>query len=74
MSIINIFIWLWIFLILIIIFEPIQQKFSSKEGFTPKIRSFYYPYVRSFRIYKESFLNEYNDNYFIKKLKNMGIY
>ena len=58
----------------IILFQPIQQNYSTKEGFTPKIRSFYYPYLRSFRIYKESFLNEYNNNYFIKMLKNMGIY
>lgn len=74
MSNINIFICLWLFLILIIIFQPIQQKYSTKEGFTPKIRSLYYPYLRSFRIYKESFLNHYNNNYFIKMLQNMGIY
>jgi hypothetical protein len=74
MSIINIFIWLWIFLILIILFQPIEQKYFTKEGFTPKIRSLYNPYLRSFRTYKETFLNEYNDNYFVKKLKNIGIY
>ena len=48
--------------------------FNTKEGITPKIRSFYNPHVRNLRITMESFMNNYNDYYFIKKLKNMGIY
>jgi hypothetical protein len=75
MDIINIFICIWILLILLIIFQSIDnKKFFVKEGFTPKIRSFYHPYVRNLRIYTESFINQYNDNYFIKKLKSLGIY
>jgi hypothetical protein len=75
MDIINILIAIWIILITIIIFQSINNKKSlDKEGFTPKIRSFYYPYVRNLRIYTETFLNQYNDNYFIKKLKSIGIY
>lgn len=75
MDIINIFIGIWIILIIIIIFQSVNnKKFNIKEGFTPKIRSFYHPCVRNIRIYTESFLNNYNENYFIKKLKSLGIY
>jgi hypothetical protein len=75
MDIINIFFFIWVILILLILFQSIDNnKYNVKEGFTPKIRSFYHPCVRYIRIYTESFLNQYNDNYFIKKLKNLGIY
>lgn len=74
MDIINIFLCLWIILIIYLLFHSIKKQYSNKEGFTPKIRSFYHPHLRNFRIYTESFLNQYNDNYIIKKLKNLGIY
>lgn len=75
MDTINIFVYIWLFLITLLIFQSIDnKKFFVKEGFTPKIRSFYNPYMRNLRIYTESFMNHYNDNYFIKKLKSLGIY
>lgn len=74
MDSINLLIGMWIVLICIIIYQNIDNKYSNKEGFTPKIRSIINPYYRTYRIYKESFLNKYNNNYFIKKLREMGIY
>ena len=74
MDIINIFLCLWIILIIYLLYQSIETQKTNKEGFTPKIRSFYHPHLRNFRIYTESFLNQYNDNYVIKKLKNLGIY
>jgi hypothetical protein len=74
MEIINIFLCLWIILIIYLLFYSIENKNTNKEGFTPKIRGMYHPHLRNFRLYTESFLNQYNDNYVIKKLKNLGIY
>jgi abortive infection bacteriophage resistance protein len=67
---INILFILWFILIIFFLFQQINMT----EGFTPKIRSLYNPYIRNFRIYIESFSNDYNDNYIIKRLKNIGIY
>ena len=74
MDMINILIILWLILIMVILYQNIKKNNTIKEAFTPKIRSFYNPHIRNFRITMESFLNNYNENYFIKKLKGMGIY
>ena len=74
MDMINIFIILWIILIIILFYMEIEKSYIKKEGFTPKIRSMYHPFIRNFRINMESFVNNYNDYYFIKKLKSIGIY
>jgi hypothetical protein len=47
---------------------------EKKEGFTPKIRSMYRPHLRNARMYYEKFTNHYSSNYFVKILKNIGIY
>jgi len=76
MDFINIILILWVLLIILIIClqVKINNKKYTKEGFTPKIRSLYNPHLRNIRLFTESFLNMYNDNFFIKKLKNIGIY
>ena len=70
LNFINILFILWFILIIFFLY----QQINITEGFTPKIRSLYNPYIRNFRIYIESFSNIYNDNYIIKRLKNIGIY
>jgi len=70
LNFINILFILWFILIIFFLY----QQINITEGFTPKIRSLYNPYIRNFRIYIESFSNVYNDNYIIKRLKNIGIY
>ena len=56
------FLSIWIILIVIIILQTVTQK---KEGFTPKIRGMYRPYVRRARLHVENFVNKYNGNYII---------
>lgn len=70
MEFINIILIIWLLVIVLIIF----QQLKVKEGFTPKIRGGYNHHLRNIRIFTESFMNEYNENYFVKKLKNIGIY
>jgi len=74
MDMINLLILIWIIMLGLILYQEMEKSYNTKEGFTPKIRSFYHPHVRNFRITMESFMNNYNDYYFIKKLKSMGIY
>ena len=74
MEMINIFILIWVILIIYILYQQIEKSNVIKEGFTPKIRSFYHPHLRNLRITMESFMNNYNDHYIIKKLKNFRIY
>ena len=76
MDIINILLYVWIILLIMIIYMNFKNENNEKkkEGFTPKIRSYYNPHVRNLRRMSETFINSYNENYFIKKLKNMGIY
>jgi hypothetical protein len=73
MDIINILLYVWILLLIMIIYLYFKNE-KRKQGFTPKIRSYYNPHIRNLRRITETFLNKYNENYFIKKLKNMGIY
>jgi hypothetical protein len=65
------FLSIWIILIVIIILQTVTQK---KEGFTPKIRGMYRPYVRRARLHVENFVNKYNGNYIINMLKKYNIY
>ena len=74
---VNIIFIIWLFLIIFLIYQEVSKNDFNKglkEGFTPKIRSFYNPHIRNARLYLESFTNFYNENYIIKRLKNMGIY
>jgi hypothetical protein len=76
MDFINIIVLIWLLVIILIFFQELKREEINydykKEGFTSKIKSFCNPHLRNIRIFTESFIN--NDNYFIKKLKNIGIY
>ena len=75
MEFINIILIIWLLIIVLIIFQQLKAKdMNIKEGFTPRIRGFYNPHLRNIRMFTESFMNQYNENYFVKMLKNVGIY
>ena len=67
----NIFIGI---IILLWIIYFIQFYSNYNEGFTPRINAFYRPYVRSFNINYESFVNNYGPNVIFNKLKKWNIY
>jgi hypothetical protein len=50
-----------------------NEYYYSNEGFTPKIRQIYKPYVRNTRIFMENFYNNYNKSItnYLKKYKIM---
>jgi len=50
-----------------------SNEYYSNEGFTPKIRQIYKPYVRNTRIFMENFYNNYNKSItnYLKKYKIM---
>ncbi len=48
--------------------------FIKTESFTPKINSFYRPYVRRVNQTYETFINNYGPNVIINKLKKWNIY
>ena len=52
----------------------IQTYLIINEGFTPKINSFYRPYVRNIRNKYETFINNYGPNIIINKLRKWNIY
>jgi hypothetical protein len=62
-----------IFLLLIIFFCLYSSSQNTQENFTPAIRRMYRPYVRSARIYSESFFKDSNNsiNSFLRKV---GLY
>ena len=65
----NILLWLWIVLIIIILYNAIKKEKNNKtEAFTPKIRSYYRPYLRDLRLSMETFQNYFPVEYFTKKL------
>lgn len=47
---------------------------SVKEGFTPRIRGIYRPYMRTINQKYESFMNNYGKNVIITKLRKWNIY
>jgi len=47
---------------------------SYKEGFTPKLRGLYRPYVRTVNQGYESFVNNYGPNVIMNKLRKWNIY
>ena len=51
-----------------------KKKDKNKEGFTPKIREIYRPYVRTFNQEYESFVNNYGPNVIVNKLRKWNIY
>ena len=69
MNVCFLFFWL---LIIILVFS---QSFNNpKEGFTPKIRSMYRPYMRNMRVKLEGYTNKYNSDYLIGFLRKFGLY
>lgn len=69
------FLFIWLIIIIVIVLQNIQyNKNQNKEGFTPKIRGMYRPYVRHMRLNIESFANKYNTNYLVSFLRRIGLY
>ena len=51
-----------------------KNRRQYMEGFTPKIRILYRPYVRRLNQGYESFLNNYSPNIIVNKLRKWNIY
>ena len=51
-----------------------KNKNKGKEGFTPRIRGLYRPYVRTMNQGFESFVNNYGPNVIMNKLRKWNIY
>ena len=51
-----------------------KNKNKGKEGFTPRIRGLYRPYVRTMNRGFESFVNNYGPNVIMNKLRKWNIY
>ena len=62
-----------IFLFLIIFFSLYSSSQNTQENFTPGIRRLYRPYVRSARIYSESFFKDTNNQVY-SFLRKVGLY
>ena len=65
------FLILWVVIIILVISQTIP---NNQEGFTPKIRSVYRPYLRNMRFTLESYTNKYNSDYLIGILRKVGLY
>jgi hypothetical protein len=66
-----------IIIIFVIIFIIINNRINNrkiKETFIHKIKSFYRPHVRRIRQHYETFINNYNLDTIMHKLKRMNIY
>ena len=68
-------IWTIAFIVIIVM---IWRFYSSNkvdaEPFTPRIRSFYRPYVRHMNQYYDSALNDYGLQFIMNKLRKWNIY
>lgn len=64
------FLYLLIFIFLLIKINYLLHKYQNKEGFTPKIREMYRPYMRNSRIVYEETKNNYlySLNRFFRKI------
>jgi hypothetical protein len=68
---IGIVVFLWIIYFIQML---IASKNKWKEGFTPRIRGIYRPYVRTMNRGFESFVNNYGPNVIMNKLRKWNIY
>ena len=68
------FIWLCIIIIVVYQYNINKNKDKYKEGFTPKIKGLYRPYVRKLRLNVENFANKYNSNFVMNFLRKLGLY
>ena len=72
---IGIVVFLWIiYFIQMLIASKNKNKNKCKEGFTPRIRGIYRPYVRTMNRGFESFVNNYGPNVIMNKLRKWNIY
>jgi len=72
---IGIVVFLWIiYFIQMLIASKHKNKNKGKEGFTPRIRGLYRPYVRTMNQGFESFVNNYGPNVIMNKLRKWNIY
>jgi hypothetical protein len=67
-------IYLKILIGIVVILWVIYFIQSVKEGFTPKIRGMYRPYVRKINQNYESFMNNYGKSVIMTKLRKWNIY
>jgi hypothetical protein len=71
---IGIVVLLWvIYFIQILNTGKNKNKDKDKEGFTPKIRELYRPYVRTFNQGYENFVNNYGPKVIMNKLRKWDI-
>ena len=65
-------------LLLLVAFILVKIAYKTlirgKEGFTPKIRQMYRPYLRNINNSVETFTNNYNITTLINKLRKWNIY
>jgi hypothetical protein len=69
-------IYLKIFIGLVVLLWIIYfiSSLPKYEGFTPKIRCMYRPYIRYYNQGYESFVNNYGPNVILNKLRKWNIY
>ena len=70
---IGIVVFLWIIYFIQMLIAN-KNKNKWKEGFTPRIRGIYRPYVRTMNRGFESFVNNYGPNVIMNKLRKWNIY
>jgi hypothetical protein len=72
---VGIIIILWIIYLMQYYFS-MRKNTNNKytEGFTPKIKQVYRPYIRSFNNTYENFMNNYGSTYILNKLRRWSIY
>jgi preprotein translocase subunit SecG len=72
---IVVFLWIIYFIQMLIASKKTSKnKNKWKEGFTPRIRGIYRPYVRTMNQGFESFVNNYGPNVIMNKLRKWNIY
>ena len=71
MKMVSYLLLFWLALILLLMMQTYRNQ---QEGFTPKIRSMYRPYMRNARLTLESYTNKYNSDYAMGFLRRIGLY
>lgn len=69
----KVFITIVILIFIIYFFQQFIND-TNIEGFTPKIKSIYRPYIRNLNQKYDNFLDNYNTENIIIKLKKWNIY
>lgn len=71
---VSIIILLWIIYFIQYVSQWYNRKYKMDEGFTPQIKSFYRPYLRTMSKHYESFVSNYGANVIVNKLRKWNIY